>query len=431
MSSILNNINLGPLCLVGGGLALLSYFSVEEYLITKYNREELYIALNELHHSNAENREKAALFIFDYISNRETVKKTKDPAEEKKDILYENGTLKKCLNLLTNFDDNTEKTVQCALIIIREIISGPVAIERRRHFNLSLKGLPVLFESSLGDNEKVVMPSLRALKSSTTFEAAKRELEDDIPRGSEGGSLLLKYIDEESLSKFVSKLESENTEILRGVTSTLSHISHTPKGAKMLSEIPDAVPLLLSLLISHVENICKNAVISISNIAKVDFESHEESLLTALKPILRSLNIQTKVPQKIAILEFVASLTHYLSKKDISERDKIASYLLEMKEPCEYLFRLSEAETPQLAAPAKIFADAFTQITFTNLASTFESIKKEVHLRIEKEQEEKVKKMIQHMRQMGIDIPPHVLSTMSPTEIQQIYFQMMQQIGMM
>ena len=85
----------------------------------------------------------------------------------------------------------------------------------------------------------------------------------------------------------------------------------------------------------------------------------------------------------------------------------------------------------QLCAPAKKFTELFTQLTFTNEAETFIAIETVVKQRIKMEQEEKVKKMIQHMRQMGVDIPPHVLQTMSPNEIQQIYFQMMQQIGMM
>jgi len=429
-SNITKDISYGPLALVGGGLALLSYFAIEEYLITKYNRPELYSALNNLESKSPEDREKAALFILDYVANKEVVAQQKDPQEEKKDILYEHSALKRFLNV-AELDNNTEKTLQCVLICIRELTHGPVGIERRCHFNMNLKGLPTLLALCFSGNEKVEMAALRALKSATTFEVAKKELEDDVPRGSEGGSILLRAMDKDVLTSFVAKLEDENTEILRGVTSIISHISNSYNGASMLSQTPDAVPLLLTLVISHVENICKNAIIALSNIAKVNFAAHEDALLTVLKPILKSLNNQTKTPQKIAILEFMSALSQHMAEKDIDERDKVANLLLELREQVEYLFRLAESETPLFREAAKTFAHFFTQPDFTNEAEAFSSIETIIKQRMKMEQEEKIKKMVQSMRQMGIDIPPHVLATMSPNDIQQLYFQMMSQIGMM
>ncbi|KAF0982513.1 hypothetical protein FDP41_011443 [Naegleria fowleri] len=432
MSHLLKDISYGPLCLVGGGLALLSYFAIEEFLITKYNRVELYKALQNLNDSNPETREQGILFIFDYIHNKEQVEK-KDPAEEKKDILYEHNTLRKCLKLLTTFfDTNTDKTNQCALIIIRELICGPASIERRRHFNMSLKGLPTLFQCCLSDNEKVVLPALRALKSGTTFEVFKKELEDDVPRGSEGGAILLKSVEPEDLYRLASMLNGqENTEILRGVTSILSHISHSQSGAMVLAEQESVVSSLLPLLTSHVDNISKNAVITLANIAKVNFEQHEDCLATGLRSILKTLNNQTKLPQKIAVLEYMSALAQHFATKPMAMRDNIASQLLELKEQCEYLFRLAEAENAQIRDPARVFTQLFTQPSYTSQADTFSLLETAVKQRIKMEQEEKVKKMIQSMRQMGIDIPPHILSTMTPNDIQQLYFQMMQQYGMM
>ncbi|KAL9655254.1 hypothetical protein ABK040_009028 [Willaertia magna] len=440
----------GPMLLVGGGLTILGYLKLQEYITTKYKRPELYQALQNIENfKNSNLREEGCSFLLEYINNKEQLNKdsTKDAPEEKKDILYENDILRKLLNLLKlnslqnglqNNEElnNTEKTMQCALIIIRELIKENTGIERRKYFNQKLKNsLNLLFDLTLNENPKIVLAALRTIKSSTHFEISKKEFEDDIPNGSEGGLILLKYLNKEKLNIFIKRYqEEENTEILKGVTSLLAHLSNFEKGSNLLSEVNDTLPFMLQLLMSHIDNIRKNAIVVISNISKFNFKKHSEDLLTAFKPILQSLNNQSKVTQRIAIVEYLLNVLKYLSNNTttIEERNKYTNILFnELKDQSEYLFRLSEIEGTSLTKQAREITSYLLNENYHSDIVQFRMMHEIVKQRIKLEQEEKTKKMVQSLRQMGIDIPPHVLSTMSQQEIQALYYQMMQQIGMM
>jgi len=278
--------------------------------------------------ADQKDREAASKHLYEYL--RVSVGKKQEDLDEKCDIIKDHGGLKLLTQIIANPNEQSETTLANVLTSIQLLVRG--SSEQRNAFN-SYKGVYHLFQLALNSSvaDKIKQAAMVTLRTATRFDVNKREVDSDIPFGSEGAQTVARQ-NKEQVGRLVDILDSSDNQKVKPAIGVIAHMSQTLEGAKLLNDL-DAVNLLVPHLHSTDPGIKKNALIAIANAAKQNIDKSiailgEADQYTKILNMLpkRDPTANQKVKRSVVdILLLVGS--YFFSKSNGEETEELAQTL--------------------------------------------------------------------------------------------------------
>jgi hypothetical protein len=399
MQSLLN----GPILLTGAACSLYVFLKLKENLEfgkIKSGGTHLSTSINNLSLKRGkQDREDASRHIYEFLKNS-----TKEEEEENRDIVYDHGGLKLLTTqIIAHPEQQTERALEYAMMSIQLLIRG--SSEKRHAFN-SYNGVHHLFQLSINNIGHIQNIALEALRTATRFDTNKRELEGDIPYGSEG-ALTLSKESKQDLRKLLNILEEEgDNKKTEAALGAIAHMSQTVKGSEVLNELL-AVDTLIPFLSYTDTKLKKNALIAIGNSAKQNIAANigilgeEYQLRGILSMLTRDPKLNPKIKRAVVDTLYQVALYRYRSG-DKRKTEEFARLLKEkLQEGTAIIFYMGFASSDfRLKRAILDLEKLLINPDFSSEHETFSENLKSMEARIEVQRRQEKQKEQQMMSQL-------------------------------